>query len=86
MSGWYVYIVKCQRGLYTGISENVEGRVETHNSGKGAKALKALGLPAQLVYKEFIGSRSGALKREHEIKQFSKAEKEQLIINKGAGT
>ncbi|MEA1904452.1 MAG: GIY-YIG nuclease family protein [Candidatus Hadarchaeota archaeon] len=80
MSGWHVYVVRCAHGaLYTGIAIDVEARIKLHNSGKGAKAVRALGLPVKLVYQEEIGSYSEALKREAQVKRLSKAKKESLI-------
>ena len=36
-SRWYLYILKCKDGtLYTGITTDVEKRLEAHRSGKGA--------------------------------------------------
>lgn len=85
--GWitvhYVYMVRCRdNSLYTGYSNNVEKRVETHNKGKGAKYTKPR-LPVELVYTEEYETKSEALKREYAIKQLSKAEKERLIAYKG---
>jgi putative endonuclease len=38
---WYVYILQCSDGtLYTGITTDINRRVETHNKGKGAKYTK----------------------------------------------
>ena len=35
---WYLYILQCGDGsLYTGITTDVEKRLEAHRSGKGAK-------------------------------------------------
>ena len=76
---WYVYIIRCKRGLYTGITLDVEARVKRHNAGKGAKSVRALGLPAFLVYTEEVGSHGKALKREIEIKKMTKKMKEELV-------
>lgn len=79
---WCLYIVRCTCGaLYTGIAINVKNRVLKHNKGKGARCLKALGLPVKLVYSEKIGSHGNALKREIEVKSLSKEQKEELIKN-----
>jgi predicted GIY-YIG superfamily endonuclease len=54
-----------------------------HNSGKGAK-YTASRLPVILVYQEPCESRSGALKRECQIKTWSRAKKQALIAgNRG---
>ncbi len=78
---WYVYIVECSdKSLYTGITNNLEKRIETHNSGKGAKYTRAR-RPISLKYYEKVESKSLALKREFAIKQLTRAQKEHLINN-----
>ena len=77
---WFLYMVRCSRGaLYTGIALDVDSRVKQHNEGKGAKAVRMLGLPVVLVYKEEVGSYSDALKREYEVKRLTKKDKENLL-------
>jgi putative endonuclease len=77
---YWVYILECQDGsFYTGISNHVEARLKLHNSGKGAKYTNAR-RPVVLVYTEECSSRSGALKREHAIKQLSRRQKEKLVM------
>lgn len=71
--------MECSDGtLYTGISNDVEKRVIAHNAKKGAASLKGK-LPVKLVYKEFLGSRSLALKREYLIKKLARKDKLKLI-------
>ena len=78
-SVWYLYILLCGDGsLYTGITTDVEKRLEAHRAGKGAKYTRGRA-PLELVYRETCGSHSEALKREHKIKQLSRQEKQQLI-------
>ena len=73
-------MVRCKRNaLYTGISTDVIARVKKHNAGKGAKSIKALGLPCVLVYQEEVGTYSEALKREISIKKLSKKKKELIV-------
>jgi len=77
---WHLYIVQCANGAYyTGITADIDTRIKVHNSGKGAKCLKALGLPVKLVYSELVGNYSQALKRECQIKKLSRKKKEELI-------
>ena len=77
---WIVYILKCSDGsFYTGITNNLKKRLETHISGNGSKYLRGR-LPIKLIYKESLANRSQASKREIEIKKLNKKEK-QLIIN-----
>lgn len=78
-SNWYLYILRCGDGtLYTGITTDVEKRLETHRSGKGAKYTRGR-CPLELVYRENCGSHSDALKREAAIKKLSREQKEILI-------
>ena len=80
MSGkHYIYILRCADDtLYTGWTTDVKKRVETHNSGKGAKYTRAR-LPVELVYTEEFDDKVEAQKREYAIKQLARAEKESLI-------
>ena len=79
---WKLYILRCGDGtLYTGITTDVEKRLEAHRSGKGAKYTRGRG-PLELVYSEECGDHSSALKRELEIKRLTREEKEKLIEKK----
>jgi len=66
--------------LYTGITTELERRVEEHNSSdKGAKYTRAR-RPVVLVFSEAHANRSLASKREYEIKKkMSRKEKIRLI-------
>ena len=76
---WYLYILRCKDDtLYTGITTDVEKRLEAHRSGKGAKYTRGRA-PLELVYRETCGSHSDALKREHQIKALSRQEKQKLL-------
>ncbi len=78
-SSWYLYILRCGDGsLYTGITTDVEKRLEVHRSGKGAKYTRGRG-PLALVYRERCGSHSDALKRERKIKAMSREEKLRMV-------
>ena len=76
---WYLYILRCGDGsLYTGITTDVEKRLEAHRSGKGAKYTRGRG-PLELVYSQECGDHSAALRREIEIKALSREEKLKMI-------
>ena len=78
-NSWYLYILRCKDNtLYTGITTDVEKRLEAHRSGKGAKYTRGR-TPLELVYREACESHSDALKRELEIKALTRQEKEKLI-------
>jgi putative endonuclease len=77
---WYVYILECGDGtLYTGITDDVQRRLATHRSGKGAKYTRGR-LPLELRYQEICESYSHALRRECQIKKLSRKEKIEMII------
>ena len=81
-STWYLYILKCKDGtFYTGITTDVEKRLEMHRSGKGAKYTRGRG-PLELVYTEECENHSHALKREYEVKKLPKEHKLQLILSR----
>lgn len=75
----YIYILRCGDGtLYTGWTNRLEQRVQTHQAGKGSKYTKCR-LPVELVYHEECETKNEAMRREYQIKRMSKAEKEKLI-------
>ena len=75
----YTYIVKCsEKTFYTGWTNDLEKRIEMHNSGKGAKYTKAR-LPVELVYYEAFDTKEEAMSREWHIKRLSRSEKQKLI-------
>ena len=68
-ANWKVYLVKCvDSSLYCGIAKDVSGRIEKHNSGKGAKYTRSRH-PVELVAVSSGMSKSEALKFEHAIKK-----------------
>lgn len=77
---YFVYMLQCGDGsYYTGYTTNVEERLKAHKEGRGAKYTKGR-QPLELVYQEEFEEKSGALKREWEIKhRFSRKQKEDLI-------
>lgn len=82
MDKHYVYIVKCKDNtLYTGYAKDVEARIAKHNAGKGAKYTK-IRRPVVLVYQETFTSKSEAMRREYEIKTFTREQKLKMIEGK----
>ncbi len=82
MDNWYVYVVRCADGtLYTGVAKDVGQRIAEHNGAgrRGAKCLRGR-RPVRLVYQETFSSRSAAMKREYQIKQFDRERKERLLV------
>ncbi len=76
---WIVYILECSdKSLYTGITNDLERRLEEHNTGKGAKYTKHRG-PLRVRYAESQDTKSAALTREAAIKSLARSEKLALI-------
>lgn len=76
---YYVYILLCaDNSLYTGITNNLERRLEMHKAGTAShytRARKAV----KFIYTERKRNKSYALKREAQIKRLSKTDKLKLI-------
>ncbi|WP_125708172.1 GIY-YIG nuclease family protein [Companilactobacillus zhongbaensis] len=82
-AGYFVYMLLCADGtFYTGTSNDVKKRVQTHNKGKGAKYTKVR-RPVKLLYQEKLTDKSAALKREAAIKKLSRYQKEKLLKSNG---
>lgn len=80
----YVYILRCGDGsLYTGWTNDLQHRVETHAAGRGAKYTRSR-LPVELVYSEECTDKKLAMSREWHIKRLNHAQKLALIESKKA--
>lgn len=76
---WWVYIVRCaDNSLYTGITTDLQRRIDEHNQGNTGSRYTRARRPVELVYSEPASSRSDASKREHQIKQLPAAKKQRL--------
>jgi putative endonuclease len=76
---WCVYIILCSDNtLYTGITTDIQRRLNQHASGQGAKYFRGR-LPVQVVYQECGLDRSTASRREAHIKTMSRADKDLLV-------
>lgn len=76
---YFLYILQCcDDTLYTGITNDLDNRMEMHRSGKGSKYVRSR-LPFEIVHTEEFADKSSALKREIEIKKLSKQQKLLLI-------
>jgi len=84
--GWTVYVLRCKTGeLYTGCTTDLDRRVREHNSGAGSKFTRSR-LPVAVVYKEELGGRSEALRRERAIKAMRRSEKLLLVGHAASAT
>lgn len=77
----YVYLVECsdERGsFYIGYTTDLARRLAEHNAGEAAKYTRGRA-PVRPRYVELWGSQSAAMRREWELKQRTRAEKESLV-------
>jgi putative endonuclease len=78
----HAYFVRCADGtLYAGYARDVREREKAHNNGRGARYTRSR-RPVTLVYTEAFRSKGKALRREYQLKQLTRAEKERLIQRK----
>lgn len=79
----HVYIVRCADGtLYTGCARDPRERERVHNSGRGAR-YTAGRRPVSLVYTETFDSVGEALRRECELKRWTRKKKDALVSKTG---
>ena len=77
---WHVYMVRCSdRTLYTGITNDLEKRIEAHNSGKEGARYTRSRRPVKLVYSEQVKSKSAAAKLEYQLKKLPRSKKDTLV-------
>ena len=76
---WYVYIVECLDGFYyTGITWNLEKRMEQHVLGKGSNFTARHGVKRLCYVEEFTDLRQ-ARQWEAQLKDFSRIKEEALF-------
>lgn len=76
-----VYIIELSDGsFYTGYTKDLENRLQLHTNKRGSKYVRSR-LPLRLVHEERYETRSEAMRREIQIKKFSRMKKQQLIVN-----
>ena len=66
---WWVYLLECKSGrIYTGVSPNVENRVNKHYMGKGALFTK-INAPERLIGQKAFSCKREALQVEKQVKK-----------------
>ena len=81
---YFVYILRTSSNtLYIGQTNNLEKRLVEHKSksSKSAKYIRYFS-DFKLVYSEEFSTRQEVMKREWQLKQWSRAKKEALIVGK----
>tara|TARA_R110000824_G_scaffold133608_3_gene296412 strand:- start:2333 stop:2581 length:249 start_codon:yes stop_codon:yes gene_type:complete len=77
---WFLYVVQCSDGTYyTGVTTNVERRVNEHNNSKRAAKYTKVRRPVKVIYSLVYESRSSAQKAEYRFKQLTRKQKEEII-------
>ena len=76
---WSVYVAECSDGtLYVGIARDVAARLAAHNAGRGARYTRTR-RPVRLVHSETWPDLRSAMRREREIKGWSRPAKVQRL-------
>lgn len=72
---WFVYILECLDGsYYTGVTKDVDKRMDAHAEGKGSKYVYRKGFK-KLIAAIPCKNKSEACKAEYEIKKLPRNEK-----------
>lgn len=76
---FYVYVLECSDGtLYTGYTNDLQGRLEKHNSGKASKYTRSR-LPVKIIKSWAFKTKPEAMKREIAFKKLSRNEKIKML-------
>ena len=83
MPMYKVYILECaDKTLYVGSTSDLKRRLTEHNNSKKGAHYTKIRRPVVLVYSEDVPNLSTALKREIEIKRWTRIKKMKLVNNK----
>ncbi len=75
---FWVYLLRCSNGsYYVGHTDDVARRLEEHSAGKGAEHTRKY-RPVHVVYTEPFDSECDAIRRELQIKRWSRSKKAAL--------
>lgn len=76
---WHTYLLLCNdQTIYTGITNDLQTRLETHKNGLGGRYTRSRGAK-KIIYSENHRTRSAALKREAQIKKLKRVDKVLLV-------
>ncbi len=76
---YFVYILRCaDDALYIGHTSDLARRVETHQAGEASR-FTANRRPVALTYSESFPNRAAAVKRERQLKRWTRRKKDALI-------
>lgn len=81
-NNWYVYLLLCdQKTFYVGITNNIKSRLTSHKNKQSFFTKKFSDI--KLVYCEKYFGKTEAAVRERQLKGWSNAKKQQLLIQPG---
>jgi len=76
---YVVYILRCaDHSLYVGQTNNIPRRLREHNAGRGSN-FTAKRRPVKIAYVENHETKSAAIRRERQLKGWTRKKKEALI-------
>ncbi len=76
---WFVYVLLCEgNSLYCGATNDLKKRFSDHKNGKGGRYTRSH-KPLKLIYQETFNTQSEALKRERQIKGWTRDEKIRIL-------
>jgi len=77
---YYVYILGCSDGTYyTGVTSNLEKRLQEHQSGRYPNSHTHSRRPVQLKWYASFQRVEQAIEKEKQLKKWSRAKKKSLI-------
>ena len=77
---YWIYVLKCNDdSYYTGVTNNIEGRIWEHNNDQDKRHYTYKRRPVKLVYCEDYNDINSAITREKQIKRWTRKKKEALI-------
>ena len=77
---YFVYIIECSDKLYyTGVTNDLERRIEEHNEGVNTKAFTFKRRPVTIKYYERFSDIGQAIEWEKQVKGWSRKKKEALF-------
>ena len=77
---YFDYLIQCEDGsIYTGITTDIKRRFKEHQDKVGGHYTRAHNVE-KILYTEECQTRSDALKREAEIKKFTRDKKLKMVV------
>ena len=77
---WFMYVVRCNDDtLYTGITTDVERRIDEHNHSKKGAKYTASRRPVEIVFAKIFSGQSSAARAENRFKKYRRVDKLKII-------